>query len=73
MEPDLPILPIQTGLAGYFGFPNFYPGIFESADEGNEFLNNLDSDTRDYVIKHTEEFRTRSDVINCINELHGKG
>lgn len=50
----------------------FAPGIFASDHEGEDFLSSLDSDTRDYVIKHTDEFRTKQDIVDCINRLHGK-
>lgn len=50
----------------------FIPGIFGSVSEGDKFLNTLDSDTRDYVLKHTDDFRTRQDIIDCVNSLHSK-
>ncbi|MDD3172892.1 MAG: hypothetical protein PHF63_04410 [Herbinix sp.] len=51
----------------------FVPGIFASYEEVNDYLSSLDSDTRDYVIKHTSEFRSRADIIDCVNKLHGEG
>jgi hypothetical protein len=72
MEPFTPIPPTSTN-------PSFQPtgafvfaqGIFNTDAEGNDFLSSLDSDTRDYVIKHTDEFRTRNDIFDCVNRLHG--
>jgi hypothetical protein len=46
------------------------PGIFPTFDDENDYLSSLDSDTRDYVVKHTDDFRTRQDVIDCVYRLH---
>jgi len=51
----------------------FAPGIFFSESERNDYLASLDSDTRDYVIKHTDEYRSRQDIVDCVNRLHGEG
>lgn len=48
----------------------FAPGIFFTPNDENDFLSSLDSDTRDYVLKHTDEFRTRDDINECISKLH---
>ncbi|MGF7146017.1 hypothetical protein HNQ56_004465 [Anaerotaenia torta] len=50
---------------GYF----FAPGIFLNEMEGNNYLSSLDSDTRDYVLKHTDEFRSRQDIEDCVSKL----
>lgn len=55
-----------------FGSYMFVPGIFFSEMEQNDYLASLDSDTRDYVLKHTDEFRSRQDIEDCVNELHGR-
>lgn len=49
-----------------------YNGFFAGAfmNNGTEYLDNLDSDTRDYVLKHTKDSRTRQDVIDCIYKMH---
>lgn len=67
-----PIVPLQTLVPtqNYINFA-FAPGIFPTKDEGEKFLNNLDSDTRAYVLKHTDEFRSKDDIIRCIDDLHG--
>lgn len=51
----------------------FIPGVFPSVQDGDDFLSSLDSDTRDYVMKHTDEFRSRADVMDCVNQLRGEG
>lgn len=48
----------------------FAPGIFIDDSERNDYLSSLDSDTRDYVLKHTDEFRSRQDIDDCIYKLH---
>jgi hypothetical protein len=74
MDPILPIPPAQpVPTTQSFGSIPFFPGVFASAQEGDEYLASLDSDTRDYVLKHTDEFRSRSDIIECVNHLHGQG
>lgn len=45
--------------------------IFKSPEEREEYLASLDSDTRDYVLKHTDEFSSKADISACINRLHG--
>lgn len=74
MDPILPIPPAQpvSTMQSFGGVP-FFPGVFASLQEGDEYLASLDSDTRDYVLKHTDEFRSRSDIIECVNRLHGEG
>jgi hypothetical protein len=62
MQPSPALQPISSYM--------FAPGIFFSTDESNSFLSSLDSDTRDYVLKHTDDFRTRADIEECINRLH---
>lgn len=63
-NPSPAIIPISSFM--------FAPGIFFTDTEQNDFLSSLDSDTRDYVVKHTDEFRTRQDIDDCINRLHSK-
>jgi hypothetical protein len=73
MDPTLPIplgQPIPS-LQPFGGFI-FVPGVFSSVEEGNDYLNSLDSDTRDYVLKHTSEFSSKMDIIDCVNKLHGE-
>lgn len=68
-----PIAPIPSGIAGQmYGNYAFAPGIFPTREDSDSFLASLDSDTRDYVIKHTDEFRTKEDIIECINRLRGE-
>lgn len=47
-----------------------YPGIFSVED--SDYLSSLDSDTRDYVLKHTDDNRTMADIKNCIDKLQSK-
>jgi hypothetical protein len=48
---------------------SFAPGIFINDNDTDRYLSSLDSDTRDYVLKHTDEFRSRQDIENCVNKL----
>lgn len=67
-----PLGPIPFGIAGPIeGNYAFLSGIFPTMEDSEKFLASLDSDTRDYVLKHTDEFRTKADIIECINRLHG--
>lgn len=66
MDPIQQIAPLQPA------FPVFFAGIFESNEDRDKYLNSLDSDTRDYVLKHTDEFSTRSELMDCVKNLHGK-
>ncbi len=54
-----------------FGSYMFIPGIFDSDQDRDSYLSSLDSDTRNYVLKHTEEFQSRQDILDCVKELHG--
>ncbi len=73
MDPSTPAPYIQaiSPLQSFAGFV-FAPGIFESEEVRDEYLSSLDSDTRAYVISHTDEFRTRADISDCVNRLHGE-
>ncbi len=50
-------------------YSGFFPGAFMNASS-EDYLDSLDSDTRDYVIKHTDTSRTRQDIIDCVDKLH---
>lgn len=71
-----PLIPIPPVAPIYYGDPMsnflFYPALFDTEEESNDFLSSLDSDTRDYVMKHTDEFRSKSDMIDCVNNLRNK-
>ena len=56
-----------------FGNFIFIPGVFETTEDEHDYLSSLDSDTKNYVIEHTSEFRTKADIIECVNKLHGEG
>jgi|GEM_PF-1924740 len=72
MDPYLPIPPVQPASTSQpFNTFLLVPNIFASIEGGNEFLSTLDSDTRDYVIKHSGEFSSKADIIDCIDKLHG--
>ena len=62
-----PIIPLGNE------YPGFIPGVFSSTQDRDEYLSSLDSDTRDYVLKHTDEFSTKADLMECVNKLHGQG
>lgn len=70
MDPMLPGTSYPTSAVQPFSSYMFAPGIFFSANESDEFLSTLDSDTRDYVMKHTDDFRSRQDIEDCLNRLH---
>lgn len=71
-----PLLPIPPAFPIYSSDPmnNYvlYPAFFDTEQESSDFLSSLDSDTRDYVKKHTDEFRTKNDVLECINSLRNE-
>ena len=68
-----PITPIPSVMSGQmYAAYTFAPGIFLTKEDSDNFMASLDSDTRDYVIKHTDDFRSREDIMECINRLHGE-
>ncbi|NLP33588.1 MAG: hypothetical protein GX359_00095 [Clostridiales bacterium] len=65
-----PIAPIPSGVAGQmFGNYTFAPGVFPTREDSDSYLASLDSDTRAYVLEHTDEFRSKEDIIECVNKL----
>lgn len=58
---EIPVPMVQTT-------SGFMPGAFMNF--GDNYLESLDSDTKDYVLKHTGESRTRQDIVDCIDKLH---
>ena len=73
-EPRLPLSPQQTPYDNLTYVNSLYVSSIQSYAEGtDDYLSSLDSDTRDYVIQHTGSRRNKADIIDCINELHGKG
>lgn len=72
IDPNIPIIPMQPTVTNVpYGNNIYFATIFTTKDEENDYLSNLDSDTRDYVLKHTDEFRSKADIIDCVNRLHG--
>lgn len=71
MDPNFFLAPNQDVLGGQ-SYVNmaYFSGIFPSATDEKDYLNSLDSDTRAYVINHTDEFRSMGDIIDCVNRLH---
>lgn len=67
------IVPTTQPISSLQPFSGYVPGVFPNINDSNELLSSLDSDTRDYVLKHTHELRSRSDIIACVNKLHGIG
>jgi len=55
-----------------FGNFIFVPGVFETIEGEHDYLSSLDSDTKNYVMEHTSEFRSKADIIECVNKLHGE-
>lgn len=73
MDPYSPITPMQSIFTSQpFGNNIFLASVFTNIEEQNNYLASLDSDTRDYVLKHTDEFRSQKDIIDCVNRLHGR-
>lgn len=64
-----PIFPVFSSQP--FGNNIFLASVFANSEEQSDYLASLDSDTRDYVMKHTDEFRSKQDIIDCIDRLHG--
>ncbi|HEX3021933.1 MAG TPA: hypothetical protein VHQ24_09805 [Lachnospiraceae bacterium] len=50
----------------------FFASVFGTLHEEKDYLSTLDSDTRDYVLKHTDEFSSREDLEDCVRRLHGE-
>jgi hypothetical protein len=71
MEPTLPIPPTSTN-PQFQPYGIFYPSHYDPVEDGDKYLASLDSDTRDYVLKHTDEFRTKADIMDCIDKLHAE-
>lgn len=62
-----PIIPIPTTQALYpLVFP---PGLSASQQDREDYLNSLDSDTRDYVMKHTDQSSSKEDLMDCVRTL----
>lgn len=73
MDPNFFLAPNQNAL-GAQSYVNmgYFAAIFPSASDERDYLNSLDSDTRAYVISHTDEFRSMGDIVDCVNRLHGR-
>jgi hypothetical protein len=72
IDPNFTIMPTQPILTSQpYMNSVYFARIFTSKDEEDEYLASLDSDTRDYVLKHTDDFSSKSDLIDCVNRLHG--
>lgn len=48
----------------------FVPAVTNNTNAAEDYLSSLDSDTRDYVLKHTDDFRSRQDIEDCVYRLH---
>lgn len=62
--------PVQMPLMNPFYSGFLVNNVIPLGDE-EEYLTSLDSDTRDYVMKHAEDLNSLDDIRECINELHG--
>lgn len=72
IDPNFTIMPAQPILTSQpYMNSVYFASIFSSKDEEDEYLASLDSDTRDYVLKNTDDFSSKSDLIDCVNRLHG--
>jgi hypothetical protein len=71
MDPNFTIMPMQPIMTSQpYTNSIYFTSIFTSKDEEEDFLASLDSDTRDYVLKHTDDFRTKEEMLDCIRDLH---
>lgn len=52
-------------------YSDFYPGVFVSKEDGDDFLASLNPDTKEYVLNHTDEFTTRNELIDCVSRFYG--
>lgn len=53
--------------------PPLYSGfLIDYAQDGNDYFDSLDSDTKDYVAKHVDDLSSINAIKECINELHGE-
>ncbi|MFQ9509980.1 MAG: hypothetical protein ACLRZ7_03460 [Lachnospiraceae bacterium] len=55
----------------YSTIPLFFPGIFTDGNDRDKYLDSLDSDTRDYVLHHTDAFSSRQELEDCVRALKG--
>lgn len=69
MEPTDPMFSSYTSSSPIFA--QFAAGVFSSDMERDNYLSGLDSDTREYVLKNTDSFRTIHDIEDCVNKLRG--
>lgn len=60
--------PLQTPLV----MNAMVPGIFPTVSDRDNYLSSFDSDTRDYIIKHTDDLRSISDIEECVYRLRQK-
>jgi hypothetical protein len=60
MYPSYPLYPAVTSK------------IINTSSSRDEYLSSLDSDTRDYVQKHTESDCSTDDLRDCVKRLHGE-
>jgi|GEM_PF-1752153 len=50
--------------------PNVYPMLLNADGAKESYLNNLDSDTRAYVMRNLDETCSISDIEECIKKLN---
>lgn len=51
--------------------PFIIPLLFQSPNSVENYLKNLDSDTRAYVMRNLDDSCTISDIQDCIKKLKG--
>ncbi len=52
-----------------FGNNIFLASVFVNEEDQNSYLSSLDSDTREYVLRHKDEFRTRQDIVDFVGRM----
>ncbi len=45
------------------------PGIFPTIVDRDNYLSSLDTETRDYILQHTDDFRSVKDIADCVEEM----
>ncbi|BCN31474.1 hypothetical protein [Anaeromicropila herbilytica] len=67
-----PLMPINPMFPNFSIYPAATPKLIGTDNEKEEFLASLDSDKRDYVLKHTSLDCSVKDLEECMKDLKGE-
>lgn len=67
-----PMQPMYPMFPNYPIYPAVTSKIIDTDNRKDKFLSNLDSDTRAYVLEHTENGCSTDDLRDCVKKLHGE-